>query len=215
PPRNRCSTASTTTTGSACSRISASLSARMRRSSPGETSSPEAFASRMARRLRRGFRRRCPGGARRLPHHRRWPPPPFTPRRAALGLALAVLVARLFGLDRAFWVVLGTMSVLRSNALATGRTTVQALAGTLLGFAVGGLFALLFAHDPVVLWAALPSAVFLAAYAPSALSFVGGQAAFTVMMLIFFNLLTPVGWRVGLVRIEDVAVGSAIGVAAG
>src|SRR5262249_58640742 len=129
--------------------------------------------------------------------------------RAALGLALAVLVARLFGLDRAFWVVLGTMSVLRSNALATGRTTVQALAGTLLGFAVGGLFALLFAHDPVVLWAALPSAVFLAAYAPSALSFVGGQAAFTVMMLIFFNLLTPVGWRVGLVRIEDVAVGAA------
>lgn len=135
--------------------------------------------------------------------------------RAALGLALAVLVARLFGLDRAFWVVLGTMSVLRSNALATGGTTVQAMAGTLLGFAVGGLFALLFAHDPVVLWAALPVAVFLAAYAPSALSFVAGQAAFTVLMLIFFNLLTPVGWRVGLVRIEDVAVGSAIGVAAG
>jgi len=135
--------------------------------------------------------------------------------RAALGLALAVLVARLFGLERAFWVVLGTMSVLRSNALATAGTTLQALAGTLLGFAIGGLFALLFAHDPLVLWAALPVAVFMAAYAPSALSFVAGQAAFTVMMLIFFNLLTPVGWRVGLVRIEDVAVGSAIGVAAG
>ena len=148
--------------------------------------------------------------------HLSWTSPLMhTSVRAALGLALAVLVARLFGLDRAFWVVLGTMSVLRSNALATGGTTVQALAGTLLGFAVGGLFALLFAHDPVVLWAALPVAVFLAAYAPSALSFVAGQAAFTVMMLIFFNLLTPVGWRVGLVRMEDVAVGSAIGVAAG
>ena len=138
-----------------------------------------------------------------------------TSLRAALGLALAVLVARLFGLDRAFWVVLGTMSVLRSNALATGRTTVEALAGTLLGFAVGGLFTLLFAHNPAVLWAALPLAVFLAAYAPSAVSFVAGQAAFTVLMLVLFNLLTPVGWRVGLVRIEDLAVGSAIGVAAG
>jgi uncharacterized membrane protein YccC len=135
--------------------------------------------------------------------------------RAALGLTLAVLVARLFGLDRAFWVVLGTMSVLRSNALATGRTTVQALAGTLLGFAVGGLFTVFFAHDPAVLWAALPVAVFLTAYAPSALSFVAGQAAFTVLMLVLFNLLTPVGWRVGLVRIEDLAVGSAIGVAVG
>jgi uncharacterized membrane protein YccC len=107
------------------------------------------------------------------------------------------------------------MSVLRSNALATGRTTVEALLGTLLGFAFGGLFTLLFARDPGVLWAALPVAVFLAAYTPSALSFVAGQAAFTVLMLVFFNLLTPVGWRVGLVRIEDLAVGSAIGVAAG
>jgi uncharacterized membrane protein YccC len=135
--------------------------------------------------------------------------------RAALGLALAVLVARVFGLDRAFWVVLGTMSVLRSNALATGRTAVQALAGTLLGFAVGGLFTLFFAHYPVVLWAALPVAVFLVAYVPSTFSFVAGQAAFTVLMLVFFNLLTPVGWRVGLVRIEDLLVGSVIGVMVG
>jgi uncharacterized membrane protein YccC len=107
------------------------------------------------------------------------------------------------------------MSVLRSNALATGRTTLQALAGTLLGFAVGGLFTLLFANDPFVLWVAAPVAVFLAAYAPSAVSFVAGQAAFTVLLLIIFNLLAPVGWQVGLVRIEDVGVGSAIGVVAG
>jgi uncharacterized membrane protein YccC len=135
--------------------------------------------------------------------------------RAALGLSLGVLLARLFGLQHAFWVVLGTMSVLRSNALGTGRTTVQALAGTLVGFAVGGLFTLLFGRDQVVLWAALPVAVFMAAYAPSAVSFVAGQAAFTVLLLIVFNLLSPVGWQVGLVRIEDVAVGTAIALAAG
>jgi hypothetical protein len=151
-----------------------------------------------------------------LTTHLSWTSPLLhTSIRAALGLALGVLVARLLGLEHAFWVVLGTMSVLRSNALATGRTTLQALAGTLLGFAVGGLFTLLFANDPFVLWVAAPVAVFLAAYAPSAVSFVAGQAAFTVLLLILFNLLAPVGWQVGLVRIEDVAVGSAIGVIAG
>src|SRR5204863_9704625 len=43
--------------------------------------------------------------------------------RVAVGLALAVLVARLLGLSHAFWVVLGTLQVLRSTALGTGRTT--------------------------------------------------------------------------------------------
>jgi uncharacterized membrane protein YccC len=124
-------------------------------------------------------------------------------------------VARLFGLAHGYWVVLGTMSVVRSNALATGRTAVQAVAGTVLGFAIGGLFAVLFGQDPAVLWAALPVAVFLAAYTPSALSFLAGQAAFTVLMLVLFNVLSPVGWSVGLVRIEDLAVGSAIGVVVG
>jgi uncharacterized membrane protein YccC len=154
--------------------------------------------------------------SRTLTTHLSWTSPLLhTSIRAALGLALGVLVSRLLGLEHAFWVVLGTMSVLRSNALATGRTTLQALAGTLLGFAIGGIFTLIFANNAFALWVAAPAAVFLAAYAPSAVSFVAGQAAFTVLLLILFNLLAPVGWQVGLVRIEDVAVGSAIGVVAG
>ena len=52
---------------------------------------------------------------------------------------------------------------------------------------------LLFASDPLALWAALPVAVFLAAYAPSAVSFVAGQAAFTVLMTSGFaiSLVVP------------------------
>jgi uncharacterized membrane protein YccC len=65
------------------------------------------------------------------------------------------------------------------------------------------------------LWAALPIAVFLAAYASTALGFVVGQAAFTINLVILFNLISPVGWRIGLARIEDVAVGAAISVVAG
>ena len=41
--------------------------------------------------------------------------------RGAAGLGLAVLAARLTGVQHAFWVVLGALSVLRSNALNTGQ----------------------------------------------------------------------------------------------
>jgi uncharacterized membrane protein YccC len=131
--------------------------------------------------------------------------------RVGLGLALAVLIAGLFQLNHAFWVVLGTMSALRSNALATGRTTLQALVGTLVGFAVGTLF-LVVVKGTTVLWVILPVVVFLAAYAASAIGFIAGQAAFTVNILILFNLITPVGWQLGIVRVEDVALGTGISV---
>jgi uncharacterized membrane protein YccC len=135
--------------------------------------------------------------------------------RVALGLALAVLLARLLRLDHAFWVVLATLSVLRSNALATGRTTLQALAGTVAGFGVGAIFIGIAGANSAVFWAALPVTVFLAAYATSAIGFVAGQATFTVVVIVLFNLIAPAGWRIGLVRIEDVAVGAGISVVAG
>ena len=130
--------------------------------------------------------------------------------RVGLGLALAVLIAGFFQLNLAFWVVLGTLSALRSNALATGRTTLQALVGTLIGFAIGALFLVVVGTSTTVLWMILPVAVFLAAYAASAIGFIAGQAAFTVYILILFNLITPVGWRLGIVRVEDVALGAGI-----
>jgi uncharacterized membrane protein YccC len=135
--------------------------------------------------------------------------------RGAAGLAMAVLLARVLGLDHAFWAVLGTLSVLRSNALATGRTTLQALTGTLAGFVIGApLMVLVGSHGPV-LWIALPLAVFLAAYTPTAVHFVVGQAAFTILVLVLFNLIAPAGWTVGLVRVEDIALGTGVSVVAG
>jgi uncharacterized membrane protein YccC len=135
--------------------------------------------------------------------------------RVAIGLAVSVALARTLGLGHAFWVVLGTLSVLRSNALGTGRTTVQALAGSAIGFVAGGLFAVAAGNHAVVMWIALPIAIFLASYAASAIGFVTGQAAFTLTVIIIFNLISPVGWQVGLVRIEDVAVGTGISVVVG
>jgi uncharacterized membrane protein YccC len=126
-----------------------------------------------------------------------------------------VLLARTLGLGHAFWVVLGTLSVLRSNALGTGRSTFDAMAGNVIGFVAGGLFAVVAGNHPLVMWGAMPVAVFLAAYAANAIGFVAGQAAFTVTVILIFNLISPAGWQVGLVRIEDVAVGTGVSVLAG
>ncbi len=66
-----------------------------------------------------------------------------------------------------------------------------------------------------MLWAVLPLAVLLAAYAPRAISFAAGQGAFSLVVLVLFNLLAPAGWRVGLVRVEDVAIGAGVSLLAG
>src|SRR5262249_27661115 len=41
------------------------------------------------------------------------------------------------------------------------------------------------------------------------------QAGFTVVLFVLFNLIEPVRWRVGLVRIEDVAIGFAVSLVVG
>jgi len=40
-----------------------------------------------------------------------------------------VLVASLIGAEHSFWVILGSLSVLRSNALSTGQNAVRGLLG--------------------------------------------------------------------------------------
>ena len=135
--------------------------------------------------------------------------------RGAAGLALAVLVAKVTNAQNGFWVVLGTISVLRSSALATGTTVVEAITGTVIGIVVGGLIVAALGSEPGLLWVVLPFAVLLGAYSPRAISFTAGQAAFTIVIVVLFNLLSPVGWSVGVVRIEDVAIGCAISLVTG
>jgi uncharacterized membrane protein YccC len=135
--------------------------------------------------------------------------------RGAAGLSLAVLVADLSGVQHGFWVVFGTLSVLRSNALSTGQNIVRALIGTTAGFIIGGALVYVIGTNTTVLWILLPFAVFLAGLAPAAISFAAGQAAFTLTLLILFNILAPAGLKVGLVRIEDIVLGSAVSLAVG
>jgi uncharacterized membrane protein YccC len=135
--------------------------------------------------------------------------------RGATGLALAVLIGQLSDLQHAFWIVLGTMTVLRSSALSTSTTIAWALLGTFGGILVGGLLIAVVGDSQAALWVILPFAVALAAYAPREISFAAGQGAFSLVVLVLFNLIVPEGWKVGIVRVEDVAIGAGVSLLAG
>jgi uncharacterized membrane protein YccC len=135
--------------------------------------------------------------------------------RGAVALAVAVTVADVSGVQHGFWVVLGTLSVLRSNASGTGSTALRALGGTVIGFIVGGALLAAIGTGQTSMWVAFPLAILVAAYAPGTAPFTIGQAAFTIVIVVLFNLLVPVGWKVGLLRVEDVAIGCAVSVAVG
>ena len=132
--------------------------------------------------------------------------------RTGFGLAVAVAVTHLFPVQHGFWVVLAAMSVLRSSALTTGTRVLRAVTGTVIGFLLGVVVIELVGVDPIVMWMLLPVVAFGSAFVPEVASFIAGQAAFTMMVLINFNLIVPTGWSVGLIRVEDVLVGALVGV---
>jgi uncharacterized membrane protein YccC len=135
--------------------------------------------------------------------------------RGAVALAIAVAVADLSGVGHAFWVVLGTLSVLRTNASGTGATALRALSGAAVGFVVGAVLLLGIGTGGTAVWVALPIAILVAAYAPGTAPFAVGQGAFTVMIVVLFNIIVPVGWRLGLLRVEDVAIGCVVSLVVG
>jgi hypothetical protein len=135
--------------------------------------------------------------------------------RGAIALAAAVAVAKLTDVQHAFWVVLGTLSVLRTSASATGATALRALLGQVIGFALGAALLVGIGTSPAALWIAFPLAVLVAAYTPGTAPFAAGQAAFTVTIVVLYNVLAPAGWRVGLLRVEDVAIGCAVSLVVG
>jgi uncharacterized membrane protein YccC len=89
------------------------------------------------------------------------------------------------------------------------------MAGTVAGFAVGGVVVYGVGSDTTMLWALLPLTLLFAGLAPAAFSFAAGQAGFTIAVVILFNIIEPAGWKVGLVRIEDVAIGCAVSLVVG
>ncbi|QHA09446.1 FUSC family protein [Streptomyces broussonetiae] len=132
--------------------------------------------------------------------------------RGAAGLGIAVLLAYLTGVQHSFWVLLGTLSVLRSNALSTGQNALRAVLGTVVGSFVGAGLLYLVGHHGTVLWFVLPLAILVAGIAPAAISFAAGQAAFTVTLVVLFNIGQNPDWHIVLLRVQDIALGCAVSI---
>jgi uncharacterized membrane protein YccC len=135
--------------------------------------------------------------------------------RGAIALGLAVLLADLTGVQHSFWVVLGTLSVLRTNALSTGQNVLRGVVGTAVGVAIGAVLLAVIGTNELALWIVLPVSVLVAGVAPTAISFAAGQAGFTLALVLLFNIISPTGWTVGLYRIEDVVLGCLVSLLVG
>jgi uncharacterized membrane protein YccC len=131
--------------------------------------------------------------------------------RGAVGFGLTVFLADILGVQHAFWVVFGTLAILRSNAVNTGQTAVRALIGTAIGLAIGLPIVLIIGDHTAISWILLPL-VFAFTVLASVISFAAGQAGFTFNLLLLFSIVGPVGVDLGLIRIGDVALGCGVAV---
>ena len=134
--------------------------------------------------------------------------------RLAVGLSIARLLGGLLEVENGFWVLFATLSVMRTSAVQTGATALQAVLGTLIGFAVGLPLLLAIGTRGDLYLYVLPI-VIVGGLLAGSINVVWGQAGFTVLVSVLFNLVEPVGWEIGVIRIQDVALGAAAGVVIG
>ncbi|MEN3302314.1 FUSC family protein [Pseudonocardia sp.] len=135
--------------------------------------------------------------------------------RLAIGLAVARWVAGGLELQNGFWVLLATLSLMRTSVTATRSALVPAFAGTLAGAVVAaGLLAA--AGPETVVYAIVFPLLLVAALAGGPLLGPAvGQGLFTILVSVLFAQLSPAGWSLAGVRILDVAVGGIVGILIG
>ena len=130
--------------------------------------------------------------------------------RLALGLGLARLLGGVLEVENGFWVLFATLSVVRTSAPLTGASALQAVLGTLIGFALALPLLLAIGTSGDLYLYVLPI-VMVGGLLAGSINLVWGQAGFTVLVLVLFNLVEPVGWEIGIIRVQDVALGAAAG----
>jgi uncharacterized membrane protein YccC len=135
--------------------------------------------------------------------------------RLGVGLALARLVAGELDLAHGLWVLLATLTLMRTSVTTTRAGLLPAVAGTALGAAVAAGLLALVGDRPVVYAVLFPVLCLLSVLAGQVLGTVAGQATFTVLVAVLFAQLAPAGPSLAGVRLLDVAVGAAVGIGVG
>jgi uncharacterized membrane protein YccC len=135
--------------------------------------------------------------------------------RLAIGLAVARVVAGSLDLSHGFWVLLATLSLMRTSAVAGRAALLRAFAGTVAGAIVAGtLLTLVGPHTSIYVWA-LPPIMVVAFAAGPLLGVAAAQAGFTVVVAMLFAQLAPANWHLAEVRLVDVVVGGLVGAVIG
>ncbi|MFD4910683.1 FUSC family protein [Kitasatospora purpeofusca] len=135
--------------------------------------------------------------------------------RTAGALGAARLLAGGLDLSHGFWVLLATLTLMRTSAADTRTTLRPALVGTALGAAATAAVLLAVGEHPLVYALALPPVMLIAFTAGPALGPAWGQGLFTLVVALVFTQLAPASWRLAEARVVNVAAGAAIGLLAG
>ena len=147
----------------------------------------------------------------------------FTPRsvffqnaiRLAFGLAAARLVAGELDLSHGFWMLLATLTLMRTSVATTRAAVAPAFLGTVAGGLVAALVLALAGADSTVYEVAFPFVMVLALAAGPLAGPIAGQAMFTLLVAMLFAQMAPVSWRLAEVRILDVVLGGLLGAVVG
>ncbi|MFK0296573.1 FUSC family protein [Streptomyces sp. NPDC090442] len=134
--------------------------------------------------------------------------------RAALALAGARLLVGTLDLPHGFWVLLATLSLLRTSASDTRGALGPAFLGTGLGAVAAGLLVIAVGDTPAVYIAAAPLLVFLGFGIGPLLGTVWVQAALTLTLVTVFAQVEPPDLSIPTWRFLDVLVGGLIGATA-
>ena len=134
---------------------------------------------------------------------------------AGCGLAVARLVAGVLDLSHGFWMLLATLTLMRTSVATTRAAVVPAFLGTIAGGLVAALVLALAGADSTVYEVAFPFVMVLALVAGPLVGTVAGQAMFTLLVAMLFAQMAPVSWRLAEVRILDVVLGGLLGAVVG
>jgi uncharacterized membrane protein YgaE (UPF0421/DUF939 family) len=135
--------------------------------------------------------------------------------RLGLGLALARLVAGELDVAHGFWVLLATLTLMRTSAGSTRAALPPAVLGTTIGGALAIGLVLLIGPHPAATAALLPVVVVIAVLSGRLVGAVASQACFTLVVAVLFAQLAPATWRIGPERVADVLLGAVIGLVVG
>lgn len=135
--------------------------------------------------------------------------------RLALGLAVARAAVDVFDLSHGLWVLLATLTLMRTSLIASGAALLPAFAGTLVGAGLGAALLTVIGGHSTVYAVLLPVVMVLAFASGPVLGPPYGQAGFTVVVALLFAQLSPATWELAGTRLLDVMAGGLIGAAIG